>query len=156
MSEMNEELIAPCGANCAVCSSYLARKYYIKAKGVEMPYCAGCRPDDKQCGWLKGKCQLLRQGQVKYCYECPDFPCDRLIHIDKRYQTNFRTSFLDNLKVIRTKGIKRLLAREAKKWKCPECGDVICCHNGICYNCSLDRLKERITNKKNRYRWEEG
>jgi hypothetical protein len=35
---------------------------------------------------------------------------------------------------------------------CAECGDVICCHNGTCFNCSIERLKVR----KKLYRWEDG
>lgn len=150
---MEEILIAPCGMNCAVCSSYLARKYDIKAKGVNMPYCAGCRPANRQCGWLKKRCRLLLKGEVKYCYECPDFPCEKLRHIDTRYITNFKMSFLENLRNIKENGIGRFLAGQEEKWMCPECGGTICCHNGICYNCGLERLKDRIANKKNRYRW---
>ncbi|MFC1995459.1 DUF3795 domain-containing protein [Chloroflexota bacterium] len=50
---MNEELIAPCGMNCGICSGYLASKYDIKSKGIKMPYCIGCRPRDKKCAFLK-------------------------------------------------------------------------------------------------------
>jgi len=25
-------------------------------------------------------------------------------------------------------------ARENAKWRCVQCGAVLCCHNGICYN----------------------
>ena len=102
---MNEVLIAPCGMNCAVCSAYLAREHNIKASGIKMPYCSGCRPSNRQCAWLKKRCQLPLNGEVKYCNECPDFPCDRLRHIDQRYITNFRTSFLENLKYIQKRGM---------------------------------------------------
>ncbi len=49
---MREELIAPCGMDCAVCSSYLALKNDVRAKGVRMAYCKGCRPRDKKCSFL--------------------------------------------------------------------------------------------------------
>jgi len=48
---------------------------------------------------------------------------------------------LENLEIIKNQGIKTLLAREEEKWKCPRCGGVISCHNGICYTCGLDKLK---------------
>ena len=47
IEEMREELIAPCGMNCGICSGYLASKYDVKGKGVKMPYCIGCRPRDE-------------------------------------------------------------------------------------------------------------
>ena len=50
---MREELVAPCGINCAVCSNYLALENDVRAKGVRMAYCKGCRPRDKKCSFLK-------------------------------------------------------------------------------------------------------
>ncbi len=149
---MNQELIAPCGMNCAVCSGYLAFKNDVKSQGVRMPYCSGCRPRDKQCAFLKKRCNRLLEGQVQYCYQCPDYPCQGLQQIDKRYRSLFRMSLIDNLEYIRDKGVRSLLEKEEEKWRCPQCGAVICCHNGICFSCGLDLLK----NKKKLYRWEDG
>jgi hypothetical protein len=148
---MNEELIAPCGMNCGLCSGYLAYKNDVKSKGIRMTYCTGCRPRNKQCAFLKKRCPQLLNGDVKYCYECQDFPCARLRHIDKRYRTFYRMSMVENLEYIKESGIRHFLKRESEKWQCPECGGVICCHNGICFNCGLDKLKL----KKKLYRWED-
>ena len=60
-------------------------------------------------------------------------------------------SMIDNLKYIKENGIGLFLEKEEGNWKCAQCGGVICCHNGICFNCGLDRLK----NKKKLYRWED-
>jgi len=147
----NEELIAPCGMNCGICSGYLAFKHDVKSKGIRMPYCIGCRPRDKKCAFLKKRCNLLLSGQIQYCYECEEFPCQGLQHIDKRYRAFFRMSMIENLEYIKKDGIWRFLEKEEERWKCSECGAVVCCHNGICYNCGLDRLK----NKKKLYRWED-
>ena len=148
---MNEELIAPCGMNCGICSGYLAFKHDVKSQGVRMPYCIGCRPRDKKCSFLKKRCDLLLGGKVKYCYECPDFPCESLSHLDNRYRTLFRMSMIENLESIKQNGMKQFLKQEEAKWKCDDCGAVICCHNGICFGCGLDRLR----NKKKLYRWED-
>ena len=148
---MNEVLIAPCGMNCGICSGYLAHKYDAKSKGIRMPYCTGCRPRDKKCAFLKKRCNLLLSYKVQYCYECSDYPCERLRHIDNRYKKYFRMSMIENLEFIKENGIKQLLKKEQEKWKCPECEAVICCHNGICFNCGLDELR----NKKKLYRWED-
>ena len=148
---MNEELIAPCGMNCGICSGYLAFKHDVKSQGVRMPYCIGCRPRDKKCAFLKKRCTLLLSGQIHYCYECQDFPCQRLQNIDKRYRTFFRMSLIDNLEYIKKDGIRRFLEKEEERWKCLECDAVICCHNGICFNCGLEKLKK----KKKLYRWED-
>src|SRR3989304_284226 len=145
---MDEELIAPCGMNCNICSAYLAYKYKVKDKGLKLAYCTGCRPRNKQCAFLKKKCKsgLLLNGQVDYCYECPDFPCERLHNLDQRYVINYGESFIENLQCIKERGINQFLLREEEKWRCPECGDVISCHNGICYDCGLSRLENNAVN----------
>lgn len=137
--------------NCAICSAYLAFKNDIKSKGIGMPYCTGCRPRNKNCAFLKKKCELLTGDKIRYCYECDDFPCERLLHIDKRYKERYRMSMIDNLEFIKTFGIDIFLKNQDEIWKCPDCGGVICCHNGICFNCGLLKLK----NKKKLYRWED-
>jgi len=148
---VEEALIAPCGMNCNVCAGYLAFQNRVKDKGTKMPSCTGCRPRDKKCAFLKKRCARLLNHELQYCYECPDYPCPRLAHIDRRYRNFFRMSLLENLEFIREKGIAPFLEKEAAKWRCPECGDVICCHNGLCFKCGLEGLK----NKKKRYRWED-
>ena len=148
---MEEKLIAPCGMNCNLCSGYLALKHDIKSEGFRISYCAGCKPRDKKCAFLKKQCQILLNGQVEYCYECHDFPCKRLSYIDQRYKTLYRMSMIENLEFIRDNGIDKFLLKEQEKWKCPECGGVICCHNGLCFNCGLDRLSQN----RQKYRWEE-
>ena len=151
--EFTPELIAPCGINCALCGGYLALRYNVKSKGIRMPYCKGCRPRDKECSFLKKRCELLLDNKVRFCYECKDFPCGNLIKLDDndKPKTGFRVSMIENLEFIKSNGITKFLNREQEKWKCPECGQVICCHNGVCFNCGLNKLKE----KKNIYHWEE-
>jgi DNA topoisomerase IB len=150
---VNEELVAPCGMNCAICSQYLALKHDVKSKGIRIPYCPGCRPRDKNCAFIKQKCDLLRHKRVRYCYECSDFPCQQLKKLDERYRKHHRMSMIENLENIRDNGINSFLAKEHHKWQCTECGGVICCHNGLCFTCDLDRLLQQKPRYK--YRWEE-
>jgi len=147
----SEELIAPCGMNCALCSGYLALKNDVKSKGVGIPYCPGCRPRDKQCAFLKKRCKRLLTHEVNFCYECKDFPCEHLKKIDRRYQKFFKMSFIENLLFIEKNGVDRFFSIQKKKWECPTCDGFICCHNGLCFHCDIDTLKK----KKKRYRWED-
>jgi len=145
-----EELIAPCGMNCEVCSAYLALKSNVINKGIRMAYSTSCRPRDKRCAFLKKRCDLLLGTTVKYCYECKDFPCPNLEHLDRRYRTFHKMSMVENLEYIEEKGPRKFLAKEKEKWKRPKCDGIICCHNGICFNCGLEKLKM----KKKLHRWE--
>jgi hypothetical protein len=143
------ELIAPCGMNCALCASYLALKNNVKSKGIRIPYCTGCRPRNKQCAFLKKQCSQLLNSEVTYCFECLSFPCDRLKTIDNRYKARYKMSLIENLNFIKKHGMQNFLEEQAKLWKCPNCGEMVCCHNGVCFNCELDKLR----NKKEKYRW---
>jgi len=147
---MEKELIAPCGMNCALCVSYLAMKGDLKKKGFSKSYCAGCLPRGKNCAFMKKQCHLLGEGLVRFCYECQEFPCRRLKGLDKRYRTNYHMSMIENLENIRDKGMEQFLSEQEEKWRCPECGGTICCHNGLCFQCSLDKLMAKKT-----YRWED-
>jgi hypothetical protein len=131
---MERELIAPCGMNCGLCSSYLALSRGLeKKKG--MAHCSGCRIRQKNCAFVKKRCAKIRKGEVEFCYECGDFPCYEIKHLDERYITRYHYSFIEALEFIRDKGMDAFLKREKKKWKCKNCGDVICVHNGKCYKC---------------------
>lgn len=143
---MDEVLIAPCGMNCAICLGYLR----------ERNKCPGCRSRDTKTRISRLKCiikncETIKSNTSGFCYECSSYPCRRLKQLDKRYRTNYHMSMTENLEYLREHGVAALVAREAEKWRCPECGGVICCHNGICFNCGKDKLKA----KRRKYRWED-
>jgi hypothetical protein len=147
---MDKQLIAPCGMDCGLCRAYLAFTHDVKSKGIRTAYCKGCRPRNKQCAFLKKKCSLLLNGSINFCYECGEFPCERLSRLDTRYRAEYKMSMVQNLKDIKNQGLPAFLIKQSETWRCPECGGVICCHNGICYDCGLDRLRETA----NLCRWE--
>ncbi|MBN1367912.1 MAG: DUF3795 domain-containing protein [Dehalococcoidales bacterium] len=150
-SLLAEELIAPCGMNCGLCSSYLTLKYDLKKKGIMRSECPGCRPRNKNCAFMKKACKSLANGLYKYCFECESYPCTRLKSLDKRYRMYYHMSMIENLDYIKENGIKKFLRHQTGKWQCSDCGAIICCHNGICYSCSADKL----FTLKRRYRWTE-
>jgi hypothetical protein len=47
--------------------------------------------------------------------------------------------------------VAKFIKAQLKKWQCPECSELICCHNGLCYHCGLAKLKK----KKKVYRWQD-
>jgi hypothetical protein len=145
-----QDLIAPCGMNCNLCSGYLALQYDVKSKGIGISYCTGCRQRDKKCAFLKKRCKSLLNHKVQFCFECQEYPCEKLKAIDTRYKTFFQMSLLENLTDIKEHGMEEFLRSQKEKWHCTTCGGVICCHNGLCYQCDSERLR----NKKKKYRWE--
>ena len=132
MKRFSEELIAPCGMNCRICLAYFG--YTISGKKRKMK-CIGCKPKDKSCAHLKKFCKKLLKNEIEYCYECSDFPCKPLQKLDNNYRERYAMSMIENLEYIRDNGMDDFLKQQEKKYKCPECGEVICVHNGICYSC---------------------
>ena len=136
---MKKELIAPCGMNCGICIGFFG--YTINGKKRKIK-CVGCKPRDKSCAFLKKYCKKLAKKEIEYCYECIEFPCKHLQLLDKRYREKYDMSMIKNLEFIKENGIEKFLEEEYKKWKCPNCGGTICCHNGICFGCGFDKLKK--------------
>jgi ribosomal protein S27AE len=85
---------------------------------------------------IKEECDKLATKQIEYCFECTDFPCANLKTLDNRYREKYGMSMTENLSYIKAKGIKQFLKNEQERWKCPNCGGVICVHNKKCYTCN--------------------
>ncbi|PKM85083.1 MAG: hypothetical protein CVU86_04005 [Firmicutes bacterium HGW-Firmicutes-11] len=147
---MEEKLIAPCGMNCSLCIAYQCWEKDLNRQGLRRKYCPGCVPRGEHCTHMGDRCELLGKGKVRFCFECESFPCKRLKSLDKRYRDKYHMSMIENLRSIQENGMEEFLKSEEEKWRCSTCGDVICCHNGLCMHCDLEVLRQ---NKK--YRWRE-
>lgn len=128
------ELIAPCGMNCSLCMAYQR----------ERNRCPGCRGSDAGKPVTRTACRIrtclvFRQGKKKYCFQCREFPCDSLKHLDKRYRTKYAMSMIENLEAIKAHGIRQFIRDEQDKWTCPGCGGTICVHKGRCLACGKER-----------------
>ncbi|MFC1694336.1 DUF3795 domain-containing protein [Candidatus Latescibacterota bacterium] len=127
------ELIAPCGMNCAICSRHLS---YIN--DLKRSQCIGCRPRNKRCTYLFGKCTGINRaskGNATFCFECNQYPCIQINRIDNRYRKNYGMSMKDNLEYIKKMGIDKFIKEQYKKYRCSTCGGLISIHNKKCFKC---------------------
>jgi hypothetical protein len=131
-------LIAPCGMNCGICISYFG--YTMGGKRRKMA-CRGCQVRKSRCAFLQKHCSRLARKEVGYCYECPDFPCERLRRLDRVYRKRFGMSMIENLRHIQGQGIDKFLENERERWRCPSCGSIVCVHNRVCYACNVGAKK---------------
>ncbi len=145
---MDPNLVAPCGMNCNLCAGYLAYTHGVpKARG-RISHCRGCGPQGKMCAYLRKWCKPLRSNEVRFCFECSDFPCHKLQHLDLRYRTNYGVSFVDNLRFIQSKGLNRFLAEQSRTFRCDRCTtDFLCIHNGKCFRCDTIRTWRRSSRR---------
>ena len=128
--QFDPSLIAPCGMNCGTCLGYLREKNR----------CPGCRvfSTDKAVSIQRciiPGCEYLDKTESGFCYDCGKFPCRRLKQLDLRYRTKYRTSFMENLMMIKEKGIETFLEFESERRSCPNCGAVLCVHRPSCMTC---------------------
>jgi len=127
---MKASLVAVCGMNCGICYARLRDKNQ----------CPGCRYfyAEKPVSIARCKirnCDTVKNGKVKYCYTCQDFPCNNLKNLDKRYRNKYRMSEIENLLYIREKGIRKFVENEKKRWTCAGCGGTINVHIQLCSCC---------------------
>lgn len=128
--DFRTELIAPCGMDCRLCMAYIRERNTC-------PGCRGVKPGDvkTRAGCKIKNCEQLTQGNFKHCCSCDSYPCERIKHIDKRYRTKYGMSMIENLENIKKYGVERFIQQEQEKWKCPQCGEVICVHYAQCQAC---------------------
>lgn len=123
METINKDMIAPCGMDCAVCRGHLRDK----------KPCAGCNhPDENMPGYcISCKMRNCKERKGKYCFDCKDFPCDRLKRLDERYRAKYGMSEIENLEFIRDKGVDKFLEFERKRWE--KDGGIFCVHDKKIY-----------------------
>jgi len=129
-NSIKSSLIAPCGMNCRLCRAYIREKRA----------CPGCYGNNslksRSCAMCRIKnCEIINAGNIKFCFACEKYPCEKLSHLDKRYRTIYGMSMLDNLENINKFGIKIFIKQEKERWACKVCGEIICVHKENCNFC---------------------
>ncbi len=140
---MEAMLVAPCGMNCNICKSHL-RRYRA---------CSGCNADNHDrplC--VFHKCETIKNNDSGLCLECEQYPCKQLKKADTKHKRRDGMSMIANLEYIKAHGITAFLKIEEEKWKCPECGGVICvgAWSIACSDCGLEI--KRIIKDGKKYR----
>ncbi len=85
-------------------------------------------------------CENLRKDSRRFCFECDAFPCARIRHMDLRYRTKYHLSVIDNLVAIKRDGIRKFVQQETTRWRCPQCGSVLCVHKDRCLFCGAAKI----------------
>jgi len=133
------ELIAPCGMNCGLCGSYLVYTHEIPKRRGKISYCSGCRPRNKECSFVKKRCDIIKNNDLDFCFLCKEFPCENLKRIVKGYK-KYNYNIIDNLTFIKDNGLESFIVKEKNHYMCPQCGDTICIYNKKCYTCDRHEI----------------
>lgn len=81
-------MVAPCGINCGDCECHRAKDDtalmdYLVTRGIsrEKLPCPGCRSIRGNCPVIGGTCETYSCAAGRgadFCFQCQDFPCDKL------------------------------------------------------------------------------
>ena len=107
-----------CGLFCGTCQAYPAHCHGCLSDFVAAP-CVSCRHGFRDCA---------RQMGVTRCYECADFPCQRLEQFSREHIQNgicHHEHVLEDLRLMREIGVEAWVARQTKAHTCPQCGELI-------------------------------
>lgn len=117
-NKFTPELIAPCGMNCALCKAYIAYSHGIPRQRGKVTHCAGCLSRAKNC-FIKRGCTKLSQHQTQSCHQCDVMPCKNLDRLDKRYRERYGMSMVENLKMLKAKGMASLWKTKLRSTDAP-------------------------------------
>ncbi|MFC1886036.1 DUF3795 domain-containing protein [Thermodesulfobacteriota bacterium] len=145
------KLVGVCGLFCGTCPSYLAhrkndvemlekmsreRGYSIEELRCDgclsdkvAPHCADCRHGFRKCAAEK---------QVTWCFECTDFPCQRLRDFTDVHVVNgisHHEHIIEEDEYMRKHGIEPWVEKQEAAAKCPGCGEMLYWHVRECGNC---------------------
>ena len=126
--KIEADMFARCGMNCMVCYKHC---YHKKP-------CAGCLNSDRGKPEHCRKCRIkdcAAGKNITYCYECADFPCKQIKSLEKSYNSRYHASLLENSNDVKEHGMKALLEKHRRKYKCPDCGGIISLHVAECSEC---------------------
>lgn len=122
VSSENFRMTAPCGISCANCECHTAKDSppllnYLISTGIpsENLPCDGCRSIEGACPVIGEICATylcVKEKGVNFCYECVDFPCDKLNPAANRAEVLPHNLKTFNLCTIKNRGLDKF-AEEA-------------------------------------------
>jgi len=141
MEKDGQKLVGICGIYCGTCPSYLAPRendvaelerrskelgYTIEELRCDgchsdkvMPSCVECRPGFRKCASEHG---------VTRCFECADFPCQRLEdfkHVHIVDGISHHEHLIEELQYIKDNGTDAWLEKMDGEGRCPQCGKLL-------------------------------
>lgn len=127
--ELNVNTVAICGLFCGTCPSYPHECEGCLSDGVLMEDCKSCSNGFRDCANIHN---------VTRCYECIDFPCEKLDSFkDKHYQNGIghHKHVIENLDFMKENGIQKWLEKQILENTCSKCGQIIYWYDKNTHKC---------------------
>ena len=146
-----EKIVGICGLYCGSCPSYLAYKKndvellekMSRERGfsIEELRCEGCLSDkvSANCrGCRAGFRECAEEKQVSWCFQCDDFPCQRVKDFTKVHIVNgipHHEHIIEDLEYMKTHGVEPWVEKQEKAAQCPGCGETLYWCDRECTSC---------------------
>jgi len=132
------KLVGICGIYCGTCPIYLAHREsdiecldeISNARGIPLDkiQCDGCLSDRVfppcvECS--HGFRQCAKEKQVTWCFQCNEFPCQRLANFRDIHVVNgisHHAHIIENLQSMKEHGIEQWVGGQEKAGVCSKCG----------------------------------
>jgi hypothetical protein len=152
MKQNVKNLVGICGLYCGTCPYYLAYRKNDTAcltklaqeecASIEELRCDGCLSENVSC-----HCKACRHGfrtcasekGVNWCFECSEFPCQRLKDFTEIHVVNgikHHEHVIDDLMDMKENGIAQWVERQDQAARCTGCGQVRYWFDRACPDCS--------------------
>lgn len=121
-------MFAPCGMNCLVCYKHC---YHKKP-------CDGCLKGDDGKPEHCRKCNIkdcIKNKGVDYCFQCSAYPCKRINNLEKSYNKRYKTSLINNSRMVENQGLVQFMNQQRELFTCPKCGGILSIHDSECSEC---------------------
>ena len=143
------ELVAICGLYCGTCPQWLAyrekdveqleRISQATSIPIEEIRCDGCLSDKifphcVQCGIR----ECAGEKKVTWCFQCDDFPCQRLRDFTDAHIVNgisHHANVLEDLQYMKMHGIEQWAEEQERAGRCPQCGKRLYWYSRKCPKC---------------------
>ena len=107
-----------CGLFCGTCPDYPDNCHGCYSDKVRSN-CVECRPGFRTCSAEHG---------VRYCFECVEFPCRRLVEFSKVHIVNgicHHENIIRDLNEMKAVGVANWVAEQTAAHTCPQCGELM-------------------------------
>ena len=151
MTNINKDLLAPCGLYCGVCAIHIADRdnnlkfkeklvdvYKPFTKSIEDIKCSGCLSENQEN--IFGYCQTcpIRDCVISNgfngCYQCDDFPCKIIERFPFPVGKKVILRAIPRWKEI---GTEKWVEEEEKRYHCPECDNFLFRGAKRCNKCGI-------------------
>ena len=126
---LSTETAGICGLFCGTCQAF-------------PKYCEGCLSDKvaefcAKCGHGFRDCAV--EHQVTWCWQCTEFPCERLEQFSKEHIVNgicHHEHVIEDLQYMKDNSVELWIEKQVQEHSCTTCGNLIVWFEQSCKKCN--------------------